>query len=281
MSAHDEIPSDDAVPAALPAGELHRAPDDVAMRLESDCESDFPHEVFNRPAPSPMPSQHPLKKSENDGPLQTTAQIEESWERHVGPYDWSDETKEPQDPKEAKSPDESEWQSREAVERELHWLYGVVAISFGDAIEAAECVRVRSSMMQASGNMPLREFLQSNRACHDCIRFREPLLTAVRQAEFLRHLIWKPEENKWERTWDMPMAGPEVMWIRIVLRLILTTVNQRRRILRHGEPMGWDQGELTDLRHRLRWNTRTLPWLTRARRFHFACLGEEVSAKIS
>lgn len=32
----------------IPYGALQRSPKDATMRLESDCESDFPHEIFAR-----------------------------------------------------------------------------------------------------------------------------------------------------------------------------------------------------------------------------------------
>lgn len=173
------------------------------------------------------------------------------------------------------------WATRKEAEMELRWLYGMVAVSFGNAIEAAECVRIRLSMKQSARQLTPNELESSDRMRDDCLRLRRQLVDAIRQSAVVSRLIWQPEENQEARDWDVPISEPELMWLRTALRLILTTNLLRRRILQHTSKLGWDGGKILELRRCLTWNTRTLEWLKPARNFHYACLGETVNASVT
>lgn len=46
MNSNEDDKNESGPIHVYPEGTLQRSPEDIAMRLSSECESDFPHELF-------------------------------------------------------------------------------------------------------------------------------------------------------------------------------------------------------------------------------------------
>ena len=201
---------------------------------------------------------------ECEEPLKPAPELGAEWERLFGPYYWRHL------PAFGKGRQETvpRWSTREQVETALLCLRGSSALTFRDAIEAAECVRVRLAMTLSESKVTVARLNRFDRAEDDCSRLREILVYNFRRSQVVAQNPGNPDSEKTGEARSQLISDMELRWLQETLDLIAATQRLRRRILNHAKLVSWNESELKDLRRRLSWSSRTLEWLKEARSFH-------------
>ncbi|WP_221033248.1 hypothetical protein [Actomonas aquatica] len=198
---------------------------------------------------------------ECEEPLKPAPELGAEWERLFGPYYWR-HAPEFGDPEGEAVP---RWSTREQAETALLCLRGSSALTFRDAIEAAECVRVRLAMTLSESKVTVARLKRFDRAEDDCSRLREVLVYNFRRSQVVAQNPGNPDSENTGETGGQPINDVELKWLQETLDLIPATQSLRRRILNHAKLVNWHESEMKDLRRRLSWSSRTLEWLKEAK----------------